>query len=188
MLPLVLLLALPPAVHAARLPVATTPASRLDSAELEHQELIRIGRDWGKDGYSVVLDGWIPRADPTRIADVRLWWLKTHRSDERGPFSDDSARHFDVRTRRLAGDRWDVEVRSDGKAFTFHVEADGRGHLAAFATVKTAGGTVDHCRTTRGTLRARTLLGAPIGIDRLEVVCTDGTGKLHRGRIRHRKI
>lgn len=159
------------------LPNVKTPGTALSTASLLHTELVRITRNFGKSNFEIALDAWTPVENPREIADVRLWWALSDRGGERGPFSAKSRDHFDIVYERLAPDRWRVDLGSDKHVYRFWVEFDDTGAPAAFADVEEAGGgRIEHCRVTRGTLAARKLFGAPVGIRNFEVTCVDGEG------------
>ena len=65
----------------------------------------------------------------------------------------------------------------------FLIELDDTGTPAAFADVETEAGNVSHCRLLGGTLQARKLLGAPVGIKAFDVSCVDDEGRERSGRM-----
>jgi hypothetical protein len=165
-------------------PLEATPADSLSNPALHHTELCRIARNFGKENFEIALDAWTPIEGEREITEVRLWWARTDRGAERSPFGTKSRDHFDIRYERLAPDRWRVDLQSDRKLFVFMIELDDTGVPAAFVDVETqAAGTVSHCRLLGGTLQARKLLGAPIGIKGFEVDCVDDDGREHSGRM-----
>ncbi len=166
-----------------RIPMAATPVTDLTTQQLRHHELLRIERDFGKPHFVIALDAWVTTTEPSRLADARLWWSRTDKADERSPFGTGTKRHFEIAYDQPAEDRWDVHLVSDDKRFTFHIEVDRDGAPAAYATIKTTQGTIEHCRATTGVLHARKVLGLPVGIDALDVDCTDADGKPQRGSV-----
>ena len=127
---------------------------------------------------------WTPIENPREIADVRLWWAMSDRDGERGPFSAKSRDHFQMTYERLAPDRWRVDLGSDRHVYRFWIEYDETGVVAAFAdVVGDAGESFEHCRVTRGTLAARKIFGAPVGIRDFEVTCIDAEGSQRSGNM-----
>ncbi|MBC8069796.1 MAG: hypothetical protein IAG13_15775 [Deltaproteobacteria bacterium] len=164
-------------------PHEATPAQDLSKPALQHTELCRIARNFGKENFEIALDAWTPVEGEREISEVRLWWARTDRGLERSPFGAKSREHFDIRYERLAPDRWRVDLGSDRKTFVFIIELDDTGTPAAFADVDTDAGNVPHCRLLGGTLQARKLLGAPIGIKAFDVSCVDDGGRKRSGRM-----
>jgi hypothetical protein len=161
-----------------------TPADRLSNGQIRHTELVRIARNFGKSHFQIALDAWTSTGDPPEITDVRLWWARTDRDGERSPFSAKSRTHIDVEYERLSAQQWSVDIRSKGVRFRFSVELDETGLPAAFADIQRHDGSVLlHCRVRHGKIAARKFLGAPVGIDRFEVVCVDDEGAEHEGRM-----
>jgi hypothetical protein len=174
----------PPAdLEVERIAMAATPATELSTEQLQHTELLRIARNFGKDTFQIALDAWVPTAAPDRLADVRLWWARSDRDDERSPFGEGTKSHFEIEYEQPAPDHWRVLMKSGGKTFAFDVEVGEGGAPQAFAEVEVGGRKVAHCRTTSGTLHARRLLGAPIGIRKLDVRCVDDEGTTHEGSV-----
>lgn len=165
------------------IPMEATPADKLSSPALHHTELCRIARNFGKENFEIALDAWTPIEGEREISEVRLWWARTDRGAERSPFGAKSREHFDITYERLAIDRWRVDLQSDRKLFVFMIELDDTGTPAAFADVETDAGLVTHCRLVGGTLQARKLLGAPIGIKGFDVQCVDDDDREQSGRM-----
>lgn len=165
------------------LPNVKTPGNALSTAALQHVELVRITRNFGKSNFEIALDAWTPIDNPREIADVRMWWTVSDRDGERGPFSDKSRDHFDITYEKLAPDKWRVDLGSDKHVYRFFIEYDETGSPAAYADVDADDGRVSHCRVTKGTLAARKLFGAPVGIRDFEVDCVDAQGKQRSGNI-----
>jgi hypothetical protein len=171
----------PLTVPAGTLALVKTPVAALSTAALHHTELIRITRNFGKSNFEIALDAWTPIENPREIADVRLWWSRPDREGERSPFSEKSRDHFEMTYEQLAPDRWRVDLGSDRHVYRFWIEIDANGSPAAYADIDADGSRVQHCRVTRGTLLARKLFGAPVGIRDFEVTCTDAEGGEHHG-------
>lgn len=169
------------------IPEEATPVERLSNDVLHHVELVRITRNFGKEHFEIALDAWTPADGSHEIVDVRLWWLRTDHAAERSPFSAKSREQFGIDYERLAADRWRIGLESDRKRFEFLVEYAETGSPAAYADVETDDGVVEHCRVESGTLQARKLFGAPVGIKAFEVSCVDDGGRTHRGRMVERK-
>ncbi len=167
------------------LPSVTTPADQLTPDGYQHVEVFRIRRDFGKRNFEIALDAWTPTDKLTQVDEVRLWWFKTTKGGERGPFSKKSKRHFDISYERRDEGQWVVQlIAGSDRRFTFLVEADGKGGVFAYGTVKAEGGQlVERCRVTSGELRAKTTLGLTTGIKDLRVTCTDAEGGQHEGTL-----
>ena len=173
----------PPELDVVRIPMAATAVADLNTQQLAHHELLRIERDFGKPQFVIALDAWVTTAAPKQLADTRLWWSRTDKNDERSPFGPGTKRHFEIAYDQPADNRWDVHLVSDDKKFTFHIEVDDAGEPHAYATIQTTQGTIDHCKASTGVLHARKVLGLPVGIDALDVDCTDDAGKPQRGSV-----
>jgi hypothetical protein len=170
-------------------PLAETAVTELAPEGLLHREVLRIDRDFGKPQFDIVVDTWMDADTRAALVDVRMWWVKTDAQDRRSPFSAKLRRYLDLETRAEAPARWQLEMRGDRKEFAFAVEIDGRGRPAAFVDVVTDDGRkIQHCRTTSAKLRARRLLGIPIGVAALDVTCVDANGRRQRGEVRYRKL
>lgn len=177
----------PAATQPSGVPDEKTPVERLSTELSRHVELVRITRNFGKDHFEIALDAWTPTDGTREITEVRLWWARTDRDSERSPFGQKSRDSFDIQTERLAADRWRLALESDRKRFEFLIEFDETGSPAAYADVDTDGGAIEHCRVESGTLQARKLLGAPVGIKGFEVDCVDDGGKAVHGRMIDRR-
>lgn len=173
----------PPNLEVERLPMAKTPVTELSTEELIHTELLRIGRNFGKTTFEIALDAWVAADVPGELADVRLWWARSDRDLERSPFGEGTKGNFEIEYEQPATDHWRVHIVSGGKRFTFEIEVGDDGKPRAYAEVETGAGTIRHCHATAGVLHARRLLGAPIGIKKLEVRCTDDDGTAHEGSV-----
>ena len=174
---------------AARMPYTATDAADLSGEGLEHHEVLRISRDFGKPTFEIVVDTWVPQARPGRISDVRMWWVQNDAGDRRSPFGKKIQRYVDLEYTPASDDTWSVTMRADRKEFRFAVELTDAGAAEAYADVVVeGGGTVRHCRAVDGRLVARRLLGLPIGIKRLEVTCIDDAGATHEGHVPYRKL
>jgi hypothetical protein len=173
----------PPELEAERLPMAATPITALSTEQLAHHELLRIERDFGKPQYVIALDAWVTTVVPPQLGDARLWWSRTDKENERSPFGPGTKRHFEIEYDQPAADRWSVHLVSDGKRFTFNIEVDAQGKPHAFADVSAGSERFEHCRATTGVLHARKVLGLPVGIDTLDMACTDDAGTTHQGQV-----
>lgn len=174
---------------AAELPYSRMPAAQLAPAGLEHHEVLRIARDFGKPDFKVVVDSWVTTADPDRLEEVRFWWVKESKKDERSPFGSKLRKYIGMKFIHNNPDDWTVKLRGDRKEFRFDVEVGEDGRVAAYGDVKTPDGEiVEHCRATDGEFVARRLLGIPIGLKKLAVVCVDAEGVWHKGELPYRKL
>lgn len=175
-----------PAAVAKTVPVpsVTTPAAELDPEGFEHVEVFRLRRDFGNQDFEIAMDAWLPDEDLGRLEMVRLWWFKTNKDGERGPFSEKTKRHFDIGYARIDDAKWEVQLLAGDLHFTFLVEADGQGKVMATATVVLPdGGTVEDCRMQSGDLVSNKVMGFPTGIKELRVTCVDAEGATHKGKL-----
>jgi hypothetical protein len=173
-----------PSPEAPAIPRGRTPAAKLTTATMQHHEVMRIDRDFGKPRWEIALDGWQPRTRDDRIEDVRLWWVDTSDADARKPFNAQVRRFVDLQYERDAAGNLAVRLTGDRKTYRFTVEPAPGGSLAVFADVKlTDGSTVPHCRAQRGRLLARRVWGIPIGIAALKVTCVDAEDRVHEGQV-----
>lgn len=171
------------------IPEAETQCDALSAGGLEHREVLRIDRDFGKPEFDLVIDTWTAEAKPDELFDVRLWWVKTTADDRRSPLSTRARKWVDIDTTENSPDSWSVLVRGDKKEFRFDIELGNDGRTHAYADVVTEGGKrIEHCRVAKGELRARKLLGIPVGIDGLYVACVDRAGREHQGRAQVRSL
>lgn len=170
------------------LPMTATPVAALATPTLRHDEALRIRRDFGQPDYEIALDVWGPGdAAPASITDVRLWWARTSKGDERSPFGPRLRRAIDVQLRPDGDDAWMLRLLGDHKRFDLRIEVDGA-EAAVFADIVTDEGTrIEHCRATTATLQARRLFGIPIGIADFAVTCRDDAGREHAGRVPWRR-
>ena len=173
---------------AGSIPYATTAVTDLSTRALQHDEVLRIRRDFGKPSFEIVVDSWRRSARPSEISDVRLWWVQPDKGDVRSPFGHKIHKYVDLQYVPADDDRWTVVLTADRKEFAFDVEVDEAGDAHAYADVETDDGTVGHCEATSGRLVARRLLGIPLGIKRLEVTCVDDDGRTHEGALPYRKV
>ena len=166
-------------VPADSIPHGQTPVSGLSTSSHEHHEVLRIGRDFGKDHLIIVLDGWVRRAAPSDLTEVRLWWINARHDDRRGPFSNRTMSHFTIEYQRIDARTWAIMLHSDDKHFKFRVVFEA-GSVRAYTTVVSASGLrIPRCRTLAGELRAKRFLGIPTGIEALIVTCIDPAGRRH---------
>jgi hypothetical protein len=169
-------------------PYVTTETADLSPSGLEHGEVLRIERDFGKPSFDIVVDAWRASASPEDIVDVRMWWVETSRDDQRSPFGEKVHKYIELDYQPRSQGSWQVTLRGDRKEFAFDVSVDERGRTIAIADVQTDDGLVPQCRATSGRLVARRLLGIPLGIKRLEITCVDADGLVHRGELPYRKL
>jgi hypothetical protein len=189
LLPLLLAAATGIPAAAARVPYVTTEVTDLAPRGLQHDEVLRIRRDFGKPSFEIVVDSWLPAQRPERIADVRLWWVQNDADDRRSPFGKKVHKYVELEYVPHNDDSWSVTLRADRKEFRFDVELTAEGDVQAYADIVVDGGiTVQHCRATEGRLVARRLLGLPIGIKQLELTCVDAQGERHQGAVSYRKL
>lgn len=175
----------PASPHAAQIPYGKTDVVDLTTAQLQHTELLRIKRDFGKPEWEIALDSWVPRAHASAIADVRVWWVKTDSNDQRRPFG---KKYVQLERRWLDTDTLEVDLLGAGKRFSFTVEREQGKVPRAFATIVKKDGTViEHCKATRGKLRARRFLGIPVGLRDLRLTCIDEAGRWHGGKLPYTK-
>lgn len=164
------------------LPQTKIASTALSTPTLVHAELVRITRNFGKTNFEIALDAWTAVDDPRQIVDVRLWWVRPDKGDERSPFSAKSRDQFEIEYEQHADGGWRVDLGSDRHKYRFAIELDAAGAPAAFAEVDTTdGGRVAHCKVMRGELAARKLFGAPVGIRDFEVECIDDAGTQWHG-------
>lgn len=169
-------------VNGTTLPLTKTASTALSTPTLVHAELVRITRNFGKSNFEIALDAWMAVDDPRQIADVRLWWVRPDKEDERSPFSAKSRDQFDIDYEQHADGTWRVDLGSDRHKYRFAIELDEAGAPAAFAEVDTTdAGRVSRCKVVRGELAARKIFGAPVGIRDFEVECIDAAGTQLRG-------
>lgn len=189
LLPLLLAAATGIPAAAARVPYVTTEVAELAPKGLQHDEVLRIRRDFGKPSFEIVVDSWLPAERPGRISDVRMWWVQSDREDRRSPFGNKVHKYVDLEYVPEDEDSWSVTLRADRKEFSFDVQLSDEGDVQAYADIVVDGGaTVHHCRATEGRLVARRLLGLPIGIKQLEITCVDDEGERHQGAVPYRKL
>lgn len=166
------------------LPMVNTTPEELNVEGFRHVEVFRIRRDFGKRDFEIAMDAWMPNENLARIETVRLWWLKTRKGDERGPFGTKTKRHFDISYTRAGEGTWNVLLEADEHKFVFVVAADGKGDVTASGTVVLEGGDrIENCQMHSADLRASKVLGLPTGIKELQVTCTDGEGRQHTGKL-----
>lgn len=164
--------------------MVTTPVAGLDQPGFKHIEVLRIQRDFGKRDFEIAMDAWVPDGNLARIETVRLWWYKTNKDGERGPFSTKTKRYFDIAYLRVDEGTWQVQMLADDRRFTFMVAADGHGGVIATGTaVLKDGSAVKNCKMQHGDLRAAKVFGVPTGIEELRVTCTDSEGVVHEGQL-----
>jgi hypothetical protein len=165
-------------------PMAATPVEQLSTELLEHTELLRIGRDFGKRDFEIALDAWVDRRQPEELALVRLWWARVDRDLERSPLGARTRRHFEIEDDTVAPDHWRIHLIADRKVFSFDVEIAEGGTPAAYAAVQSSQGVrLEHCRIERGELQARRVLGVAAGVEAIAVSCMDAEGVTRAGHV-----
>ncbi len=188
MMRLLLMAAMTVAGPALAPPPGITPIRHLVEDETaRHVEVLRVRRDFGHPSVDVVLDAWMPppsaAAAASRIDDLRIWW-----SDEvdRYPFSERTRAYVELTYDRRGPAHWQVGVasaRGRSLGFNFDVRLH-QGRPAAFVNVVLPGGRrVSDCRAHAATLHGRRLFGTVVGLGSMLVTCTDGSGRVHRGRV-----
>ena len=171
---------------ASGIPEVSTAVARLSTASLRHHEVLRIDRDFGMAKWELALDSWTPVEPGGSIAELRLWWANADDADRRKPFSPYLRRYIEFGHQRGDDGALTVQLAGDGKRYSFVVELGDSGTPEVFATVIRGDGTeVPRCRCERGRLVARRILGLPIGIEALQMRCTDVSGQRHEGVVPH---
>ena len=167
------------------LPEKNTSPKEIAPDGYKHALVLRIRRDFGKADFEIAMDAWMPDETPENVDAVRLWWFKTHKEGERGPFSKKTTRNFTVSYRRENEQSWAIVLDlSDGRHFTFVVRSTGGHTAAAFADVTVGNSTViEGCRVTDAEIHAKTTLGITTGIKDLSVTCLDTSGVEHHGTL-----
>lgn len=173
----------PPAAF--ELPLKNTSPEEIAPAGYKHALVLRIRRDFGKRDFEIAMDAWMPDETPEHVDAVRLWWFKTKKDGERGPFSKKTKRNFEIGYQRQDEQSWNIVLGlSDGRHFTFLVRSTGEHNAAAFADVTKSDGTIiAGCRITDAEIHAKTTLGITTGIKDLAVTCVDSEGVEHSGAL-----
>lgn len=169
---------------APRVPWVETDVADLAPDGLLHQEVLRIDPDFGKDHHDIVVDSWMLADDPDALSEVRMWWLHSEDNDERSPFGKGVRRFVELDYVRKGARRFGVVLRGDRKQWAFDVVLRDNGRAVALAEVTTADGEViPKCEAESAKLLVRRVMGIPMGLKGLEVVCHDAEGRRHRGTL-----
>jgi len=172
------------AILAISIPNTRTPVANLSLPGFEHVEVLRIDQDFHPNGdYEIAVDAWVTPGNT--VGEVRMWWTDTAREGERSPFGNGVRKHITIDYERRESTCWLVHIRQGrSKHFALDVQLGEGGTIGAFGDVlEDDGSTVHHCRVIAGRLVSRKLLGLPIGLRALEVVCADPQGVRHRGEL-----
>jgi hypothetical protein len=148
-------------------------------ADAVHHELVRIEQPFHpNDDYAIVIDAWVALG---ALVDVRMGWVDTGAGDARSRFGKGVRRHVDVEHVQPDSRSWRITLVSGDARRTLAIVLgpDDRPAVWALVDSDTESGAA-RCRVTAGRLVARRLLGLPVGLERLEVECADGT----RGTVR----
>jgi|LNFM01.1.fsa_nt_gb hypothetical protein len=137
-----------------------------------HHELVRIEQPFHpNDDYAIVIDAWVASGT---LVDVRMGWVDTGAGDARSRFGKGVRRHVDVEHVQPEPRSWRISLVSGDVRRHLAITLDRDDRPAVWATIDAQGGAA-RCRVTAGRLVARRLLGVPVGLERLEVECADGT-------------
>lgn len=188
---LLVLAAVPTAAAASSsvVPYTRMAAADLAPAGYDHHAVLRIDQDFHpNENYEISIDAWTEETSPDALAGVRMWWLDTADSDARSPFGKGVRRHIDIDYAQQSSSDWDIQITQGRKRYTFTVEIDESGSVAAFADVRADGKAIEDCKVDRSRLVAKKVLGIPAGLKRLDVTCTDGEGEQHRGSVIGTKV
>lgn len=175
-----------PASAGPEAPRGRTPESRLAPAGLNHHEVLRIDPDGLGPGrsYGIVIDGWTAEADPSKLEDVRMWWIDRAKSDERSPFGKTVRKRMKIKYRRSSDRKMRIEIKTGKDAYTFKVVATKSGKVRAYGTiVDKFGRTHENCRAVSSRIVAKRRIGIPVGMEELNVTCFDAEGKRRKGRL-----
>lgn len=169
---------------APRVPWVETDVADLAPEGLLHQEVLRIDPDFGKDHHDIVVDSWTLAEQPDALSEVRMWWLHSKDKDERSPFGKGVRRFVDLDYVRKGPRNFGVVLRGDRKEWGFDVVLRDNGKAVALADVTTNDGVVvPKCEASSAKLLVRRVMGLPVGIKGLELVCHDAAGVEHRGTL-----
>jgi hypothetical protein len=169
---------------APRVPWVETDVADLAPEGLLHQEVLRIDPDFGKDHHDIVVDSWTLADEPDALSEVRMWWLHSKDNDERSPFGKGVRRFVELDYVRKGSRRFGVVLRGERKEWGFDVVLRDNGTAVALADVTTSDGVVvTQCEAASAKLLVRRVMGLPVGLKGLEVVCHDADGTEHRGTL-----
>lgn len=170
-------------------PYTRMAAADLAPAGFDHHAVLRIDQDFHpNEAYEISIDAWTADSSPDALAGVRMWWLDTSDADARSPFGKGVRRHIDIHYAETSATDWDIQITQGRKRYTFTVEIDESGSVAAFADVRAGGEAIKDCKVKRSRLVAKKVLGIAAGLKRLDVTCTDDEGKEHRGSVIGTKV
>lgn len=169
---------------APHIPWVETKVADLAPEGLVHQEVLRIDPDFGKNHHDIVVDSWMLASDPQTLSEVRMWWLHSKENDERSPFGKGVRRFVDLEYERRGPHSFAVILQGERRKWVFDVVLDDSGRAVALADITTASGTVvKRCEADSAKLLVRRVLGIPMGLRGLQVVCHDAEGHEHRGTL-----
>jgi predicted small lipoprotein YifL len=147
-------------------------------ADAIHHELVRIEQPFHpNDDYAIVIDAWVATGT---LVDVRMGWVDTGAGDARSRFGKGVRRHVDVDHAQPDPRSWRITLVSGDARRNLAIVLDPDDRPVVWAMIDTESGAA-RCRVTAGRLVARRLLGLPVGLERLEVECADGTRGTVRG-------
>lgn len=149
-------------------------------ADAIHHELVRIEQPFHpNDDYAIVIDAWVAAG---RLVDVRMGWVDTGAGHARSRFGKGVRRHVDVEHAQPDPWSWRITLVSGDARRQLAIvldPGDPQAPPAVWAMIDAESGSA-RCRVVAGRLIARRLLGVPVGLERMEVECADGT----RGAVR----
>ena len=112
----------------------------------------------------------------------------TSEQDRRKPLGPLVERMVKLKYHRNSSTSLTVTVTGDHKEFAFTVELGPDGKSHAYVAIDTDDGRhVPRCRTGSARLIAHRVLGLPVGLARIAVTCSDGSGAQVHGQVRHRE-
>ena len=177
-------LVVPAGAFSMAIPMRATPKDQLATSSHQHHQLLRVKRDFGDPWRDIVLDAWVPKDGADELSDVRLWWLESNRDDIRKPFGKKTRKRVTVGYKRRAADEWQVSFGAGSRKFVFEVTLDAAGRPAVYGDVRVGRKKIDDCKVESARLYANKVLDVTVGLDRLEVSCTDARGRRHVGNLR----
>ncbi|MBC8072993.1 MAG: hypothetical protein IAG13_32020 [Deltaproteobacteria bacterium] len=141
-------------------------------------ELARLEQELHPDDdYAIALDAWIaPERD--EIVDVELGWVDTGKGDARSRFGRGVRRNVGIQYTRTDALHWTVQLTADKARYQIQVELGTDRSAGAF--VMSAG---RRCRLVGGRIVTRRVLGIPVGIERIDVVCAAEDGSTYAGEL-----
>jgi hypothetical protein len=152
------------------------------TAGAERIEVLRIEQEFhGNADYRVVIDAWVG-GEPRRLERVTMGWLDTGEQDRRSPFGKGVRRHVDVLHEPQGDTGWVIALVAGDQRREIEVVMADDGTPRAWATIVVGDANV-RCIPDAGRLVARTVIGIPVALDRLELECTDANGERRRGPV-----